>query len=382
MKDTVYTRRLKKVLYGKRWVTGCILLAAGFVLLWISRCFRGFSDWYNRYVYQRIVGLTGRFFGMFPFSVSEIGLYILIGLFVMWCVELFRAFREKEKRLIALERWGSKVFLTVSILLFLYASCCGVNYYCTTFAEREGIAAGDYTTEDLREVCLWLTGELETGSLQVERDESQVMRLKCMEDESRSHARIRIQKEAVAAMEHLGNRDRCLCGYYPQPKGLLIPQILAVQSLSGVYSPFTVEANYNSGMVDYNLPFTMCHELSHLRGFMQEKEANYIAFLACTQSDNPEFEYSGYMLGWINCMNVLYRSDYDAWEEVCSRFPKQCEADLAANSAYWEHYDGVVAEVSNEVNDSYLKANGQEEGVKSYDRMVDLIVAQYKHPAQ
>ena len=29
------------------------------------------------------------------------------------------------------------------------------------------------------------------------------------------------------------------------------------------------------------------------------------------------------------------------------------------------------------VNDSYLKANGQADGVKSYNRMVDLLVAYY-----
>ena len=29
------------------------------------------------------------------------------------------------------------------------------------------------------------------------------------------------------------------------------------------------------------------------------------------------------------------------------------------------------------MNDTYLKANGQDDGVKSYDRMVDLIVAYY-----
>ena len=67
-----------------------------------------------------------------------------------------------------------------------------------------------------------------------------------------------------------------LSGYYPQPKGLLFPAFLSVQNLSGIYSPFTIEANYNSAMVSYNLPFTICHELSHLRGFMQEEEANFI----------------------------------------------------------------------------------------------------------
>ena len=50
---------------------------------------------------------------------------------------------------------------------------------------------------------------------------------------------------------------------------------------------------------------------------------------------------------------------------------------MAANRDFWEKYDGAVAEVSNRVNDTYLKANGQAEGVKSYNRMVDLIAAYY-----
>lgn len=33
--------------------------------------------------------------------------------------------------------------------------------------------------------------------------------------------------------------------------------------------------------------------------------------------------------------------------------------------------------MADQVNDNYLKANGQEEGVQSYDRMADLIVAWY-----
>lgn len=52
-----------------------------------------------------------------------------------------------------------------------------------------------------------------------------------------------------------------LSGYYPQPKGLLFPAFLSVQSLSGSNSPFTIEANYNSAMVSYNLPFTICHDI-------------------------------------------------------------------------------------------------------------------------
>ena len=37
----------------------------------------------------------------------------------------------------------------------------------------------------------------------------------------------------------------------------------------------------------------MMHEQTHLRGFMNEAEANFVAYLACENSSDPYFEYSG-----------------------------------------------------------------------------------------
>ncbi len=128
-------------------------------------------------------------------------------------------------------------------------------------------------------------------------------------------------------------------------------------------------------MVEYNLPFTACHELSHLRGFMQEEEANFIAFLACIHSDSIEFQYSGYLLGWLYATNQLYRADYEAYQEIYGTLSDDVKCDLAANSAFWRRYDGRIAEVANQINDNYLKANGQSDGVRSYGRMTDLMVA-------
>ena len=186
-----------------------------------------------------------------------------------------------------------------------------------------------------------------------------------------------VPRNAKKAMDHIGTLYDELDGYYPLPKRLTVSEILSCQNLSGIYSPFTIEANYNDDMTEYNLPFTACHELSHLRGFMQEEEANFIAFLACVNADSPEFQYSGYMLGWLYATNQLYHADYEAYERIHSMLNNQSQIDLAANTQFWNTYDGQIAEVSNQINDSYLKANGQDDGVASYDRMVDLIMAYY-----
>ena len=145
-----------------------------------------------------------------------------------------------------------------SVLMFLYVADCGVNYRRISFSEKSDMQTSEYTAEDLKQVCIWLTEEVNARAGQVARDEAGEMQLSGPEG-----------KDAVLAMEQLGGVYPAMKGYYPLPKRVLLSQILSYQALTGVYSPFTVEANYNKDMPDYNIPFTACHELSHLRGFMQ-----------------------------------------------------------------------------------------------------------------
>ena len=351
----------------RRVVTGIILFASAFCLLYATANVEGMAQWYTTHIYPRIVGSVGRVFGWVPFSVSEIGLYFLVLLFAVCLVRLvIQLLRKKWGRKEAV-RLLSRIFLTASILFLLYALNCGINYYRQSFSESIGLVTDTYTVNELKEVCERLTEDVNARAELVERDGNGIMRLDGSEKE-----------EAVRAMEALGKIYPELSGYYPEPKGLLQSEILSIQNLTGVYSPFTVEANYNSDMTDYNIPFTICHELSHLRGFMQEEEANFIAWLACMESDDTAFQYSGSMLGWIQCMNVLRDADIEGWREVRAGLSGSAEADLRANSDFWAKYKGKVAEVADMVNDNYLKANGQADGVKSYNRMVDLLVAYYR----
>ena len=52
----------------------------------------------------------------------------------------------------------------------------------------------------------------------------------------------------------------------------------------------------------------MCHELAHIRGYIYEDEANFIAFLACVESDDVAFQYSGYLSVLNYVANDLYKT--------------------------------------------------------------------------
>ncbi len=67
-------------------------------------------------------------------------------------------------------------------------------------------------------------------------------------------------------------------------------------------------------------------------------------------------------IGFILCGDASYYSD-------------GVRRDLVAQKAFWVPYQGKTNEVSNKVNDAYLKSNRQTDGVASYGRMVDWVIA-------
>ena len=176
------------------------------------------------------------------------------------------------------------------------------------------------------------------------------------------------------AMEKLGQRYRRLSGHYPFPKPILNTWLLSVQQTTGVYSPFTVEANYNRDIAYYDIPFTICHELSHLRGYMQEEEANFIGVLATIGADDLYFNYSGYVSAWVYAGNALARIDSTAFATLYGRINARTRQDMLYNNAYWKQFEGKPAEAHEQLNDAYLKMQGQATGVRSYGHVTDLML--------
>ncbi len=312
------------------------------------------------------MGTLGRLTGLFPFSVVEIGLYALI-LFCLFC--LIRNFRRPAKLL-------SGAFLIASALAFVFTVNCGINYYRKPFSAGSGLTIRKSSTEELYTLCSYLVDQVcaakdDLDALSPYEGQTNATPAPTLSGLNRYGASGR------EAMEHLGELFPDLDGFYPRPKALLVSRILSVQQLCGIYSPFTVEANYNREMPRYNIPHTICHELSHLKGFMREDEANFIGYMACIGSDDPEFRYSGYLTGWVYAGNALAKADMDAYIRLHQKLPPEAVVDLAYNNAYWNHFDGKVAEASTRMNDTYLKMQNQTDGVKSYGRMVDLMLAYY-----
>ena len=186
-----------------------------------------------------------------------------------------------------------------------------------------------------------------------------------------------IKGQARAAMSGLGKQYPSLSGYYPTPKGVAFSWGMSHLRLTGMFSPFTIEANYNRDIPDYEIPYTICHELAHLKGWIREDEAGFIAYLACRESQEPALQYSGTLNALSYAMNALYGAGRrESYVRIYDSLPEQAKRDYRASNRYWKQFETKVAEVSTSLNDHYLKANAQSDGVQSYGRMVDLLLAE------
>ena len=77
-------------------------------------------------------------------------------------------------------------------------------------------------------------------------------------------------------------------------------------------------------------------------------------------------------------MSALGGADIERYIEARYSLPRSVSGELTAYSKFYDKYrDSAASEVSETVNDTFLKLHGTE-GVKSYGMVVDLAVAYYK----
>lgn len=312
--------------------------------------------------------------GWLPFSLAElivvVGPVVCLVLLIRFVVHMVK---DKENRFARCMQGLIDVACVAAVILFVYVIGCGVNYHRVSVADYRGITVRDSSKEELYGLCSELAeqaAELRAELAEYE-DADGVLRLPVSNRE--------VGRRTQEAYETLSADLPVLKGMYPAPKCITSSKVFSSMEITGVFTCWTMEANVNVDIPDYSRASTMAHELAHLHGFMREDEANYLAYLACMVSEDPLVRYSGTMLALIYCGNALAGQDMELYSELWSKYHEGMARDLRDNSAYWDQYkDTVVSETADKVNDVYLKANEQEDGVKSYGRVVDLLLAEYR----
>ena len=319
-------------------------------------------------VAQPVKEALGALSALAPFSVAEVLIAAALGALALYLAALPGALlRRRTGRAALLYR---RLAGLGAVLLSVYAALCllwGVNYYADSFQQRAGIRTGPVSVAELTRTTAYFAAQLNETSAAVARDESGAF----------SVPRDAIYGEAAEIYRGAEARFPFLAMEDHTPKRVSFSRLMSAANFTGFFFPFTGEANLNDDSPACLLPATIAHEMAHQRGVASEDECNFLAVLACEESGSAVYAYSGWLFGFIHLSNALYSADPAAWEAVHAALDDRVRMDLAVNNAYWAQFSGPAADLSQDAYDGFLKSYGEQEGVRSYGAVVDLLVAWY-----
>lgn len=305
-----------------------------------------------------VAQFSGRFWSIFPFSVAEVLVTLGVAWLILWPVRAL--WKKKWRRMTA---WAA-------VLLWLW---CGLSwlwnaaYYAQSFSQRSGLEAGGYTAEQLALVTAYFAQNAAALSTQVARDEEGHF----AEDQRAYFDR------GVAVYQNLEREFPCLAMKSVRTKPMYLwSKLQSRLGFTGVYFPFTGEANVNIDAPACLRPAVIAHEMAHQRMVASEQEANFVGIAAAVSSGDPVFMYAGYLMGLMELSSPLHSLSPELWQSIAQTyFTPELSRDWADNREYWAALASPAEETAQEVYDSFLKGNGQQLGILSYGACVDLLVA-------
>ena len=345
------------------FIASCAVFAASFYS-------ESFAEKYSKTVSDAFRGILSIMTGFFPFSVAEVLVVIVLPItviFAIYRIVRFVLFKEKIKAV----NFFVKLLCASVILGTLFINCFGVCYNRVPIEKNLGIERRKITA---RELC----------------DNAAVFKTRLSEitdgipfDDTGASVLPYSWKELNVIIDDGYGK---LCQEYDfisdcdaPAKKIALSKYMTYTHISGIYFPFTGEANVNTNYPDYVVAFSMAHEKAHQRGIAGEDEANFIAYLACMYSGDYYLEYCAQMSMYEYFLSAVLETDKDEYMRLISDTDKRSLGEMNAYYEFFEKYRySAASEVANEVNDAYLKTLGEGDGVESYGLVIELMSAYLK----
>jgi len=291
---------------------------------------------YSRRVFPTISHVFGMMSG--ALSISWLDIWILVSIAVLIYV-------------VSRRRW--RLLLPIVSLAYLWFFWgWGLNYHRLPLAERLHLDSTQLTPEDFQRF-----GEL--AAVEMNRLWSVTSKLPPLDRETASAlSSIRVER----VIRQIDGIDWATA---TRVKRSILAQIWYQSAgIDGMFNPFGHEPLVIEGPLPFELPFLMSHEIAHVRGVANEGEANLVAWLATVASDDPRFQYSGWLYLW------------EYLRTPSSKLDPGPRADLAAaRERVLRHQIRLVSQFQASLLDVHLKANAVPGGIRSYSDFVAQAIA-------
>ena len=267
--------------------------------------------------------------------------------------------------------WAGWVLAAGSVVVLLHTLTFGLNYHAGPLADDVRLDVKEY---NLIELSLATTHYRDMANLyadRVSRDGNGDVNFGDFDA---------LAQKAASGFENLVYNDSLavFAGSNLPVKELGWADMYSSMGITGFFCGITGEAAVNPQIPHVTLPFCMAHEMSHRKSIAVERDANFAAFLACHSNDNLEYVYSGYFMAYRYCLNQLRTLDAASAREIMANERAELSHDMKTYDEFFRSRKNEKAtNLADNVNDTYLKANGDEKGIASYDDVCGMLVSWY-----
>lgn len=323
-----------------------------------------FANFFNYNIASIVRQLMAMSTSFIPFSTAELFIILSPILFVLLLILIVKTAKRGKKPSIRL------LTVIVSIVLYIFVTFVWTyssGFHTTPLNEQLGLD-DDTTKQELYDSTTFVVQRLNELSTKIPYDENGSSNL--------TYSYIELSKKICDAYEIYENQHGVIRTFDSNIKPIMLSEPLTYTHISGIYTFMTGEGNVNVNFPDFIIVTSAAHEMSHQRGVAREDEANITAFIALINSEDEFLQYCAYLDIYRNLANALYSVDKELYKEIYLSLSESVKRDLKNYSEFFEKYkDSKASEVTDKVNDSYLQANGQSQGIKSYGLIVDTTCA-------
>ena len=159
--------------------------------------------------------------------------------------------------------------------------------------------------------------------------------------------------------------------FTPRSKPLSSSILYLSFGIAGVSFSTLGEANVNALNVNSDIPFSIAHEIAHIKGVMREKDANLLASYVLLNSDNYYLRYSAYMRVFFNFIDIV--NFLDDSNNIRNAIYTKLDDNIFLNNNFNYKYltdANLLRVIADFFNDLYLKIFSGD-GLGAYDDNMD-----------
>ncbi len=308
------------------------------------------GKYYSRLIYPFIAGSFSKISVLLPFSLDD--------LFYLWLVFVgFLLLVLLVLKRISFKTTGKVILNVLAAVYILFYFLWGFNYYRPE-----------------------LNARLKLDSIEPDKDEFIAVFQKLVKRTNETYTDFdqfdKVETDSLVEKSYR-NLAPALGLAYPagirKAKNITFSHFFAQAGISGYYGPFFSEVHVNSNNLPVEYPFVLAHEKAHQFGITSEAEANFYAWLVCTQSSSKQLQYSANLVALRYFIYQGYQ--LEEFQEISGYLDNVVKEDLKRIRKHWiklrnEKIDRAAAKV----NDAYLKTNKVEKGIEDYTGIVKYVM--------